>query len=73
MDGEITDWQYKNRLQTIAEHGILELPDASDAKTDLPGWLKLSAEMYVNDETPQSAYLNSLQYLVDSGLLNASV
>ena len=72
LDGDITDWQYKNRLRTIAEHGILELPDASDAKTDLPAWLKESAKMYVNDETPQSAYLNSLQYLVDSGLLNAS-
>ena len=72
LDDDITDWQYKNRLRTIAEHGILTLPDSSDASTDFPGWLKLSAEMYVNEETPQSAYLNSLQYLVDSGLLNAS-
>lgn len=72
LDDNITDWQYKNRLRTLAEHGILTLPDVSDANTDFPGWLKESAKMYVNEETPQSAYLNSLQYLVDSGLLNAS-
>jgi len=72
LDDDITDWQYKNRLRTLADHGILTLPDTSEASTEFPGWLKESAKMYANDETPQSAYLNSLQYLVDSGLLNAS-
>ena len=44
LDDDITDWQYKNRLRTIAEHGILTLPDSSDASTDFPGWLKLLFE-----------------------------
>jgi len=72
VEGEISDWQYKNRLRTLAEHGILSLPDESDASTDFPPWLRESATMYADGESPQSSYLNSLQYLVDSGLLNAS-
>ena len=72
VEGEISDWQYKNRLRTLAEHGILSLPDESDASTDFPSWLRESAALYADGESPQSSYLNSLQYLVDSGLLNAS-
>jgi len=72
VEDEITDWQYKNRIRTLAEHGILYLPDESDASTDFPPWLRTAATLYADGETPQSSYLNSLQYLVDSGLLNAS-
>ena len=72
VDGEISDWQYKNRLKTLAEHGILSLPDESDASTDFPPWLMTAAMLYADGETPQSSYLNSLQYLVDAGLLNTS-
>ena len=54
--------------------GIIIIPvtesDAQKQDAVIPDWVKNTAGWWANEEIPDSAYVNAIQYLINEGIIS---
>ena len=61
IDGEISTYQYENRINNLSEHRIFETePIEQDS---IPDWMKMNAERWIDGKISQKEYFNIIKFI----------
>ena len=53
--------------------GVVAFPLAASAQSDaIPSWIKNTAGWWANDQISETEFINSMEYLIDSGIIQVS-
>ena len=53
--------------------GVVAFPLAASAQSDaVPSWIKNTAGWWADDQISETEFVNSMEYLIDSGIINVS-
>ena len=53
--------------------GVVAFPLAASAQSDaVPSWIKNTAGWWAEDQISETEFVNSMEYLIDSGIINVS-
>ena len=53
--------------------GVVAFPLAASAQSDsVPSWIKNTAGWWANDQISETEFVNSMEYLIDSGIIQLS-
>jgi len=53
--------------------GVVAFPLAASAQGDaVPSWVKNTAGWWADDQISETEFVNSMEYLIDSGIINVS-
>ena len=56
IDGEISSYQYENRINRIIDEGFLDMKHVE--QNSIPDWVKISAKKWIDDELTQKEYFD---------------
>ena len=62
IDGEISSYQYENRINHIIQHGFIQT-DAIE-QDSLQDWMKMNAKKWIDGEISQNEYLRIVKFIV---------
>ena len=74
-EGKIGDSDFVKGIQYLIQEGIITIPptDASENvsgnASNIPAWVKTTAEWWADDQTSDSEFIHSIQWLVSNGLI----
>jgi hypothetical protein len=66
--GEISEKQYVKKLQEMTK-GLIHIKNIHNSNNSLPGWFENAAYSWVDGKTDFDSIKNTLQYLVNTGIL----
>jgi len=53
--------------------GVVAFPLAASAQSDaIPSWIKNTAGWWADDQISETEFINSMEYLIDSGIIQVS-
>ena len=63
----------KTILLFVLVAGVVAFPLAASAQSDaVPGWIKNTAGWWADDQISETEFVNSMEYLIDSGVIQLS-
>ena len=61
IDGEISSYQYENRINHIIQHGFIQTdPIQQDS---IPDWMQMNAKKWIDGEISQKEYFNIIKFI----------
>ena len=61
IDGEISSYQYENRINHIIQHGFVQTEHIQ--QDSLPDWMKMNAKKWIDGEISQKEYFNIIKFI----------
>jgi len=73
FEGVFDDNTYADGIEYMINVGIIVIPVTQSGVENqdavIPEWVKNTAGWWANDEIPDSAYVNAIQYLIKEGII----
>ena len=63
IDGEISSYQYENRINHIIQHGFIQTDHVE--QDSLPDWMKMNAKKWIDGEISQKEYFDIVKFIAN--------